>query len=105
VDGEVVIDGVGFLIQAKRYREAIRPEHVRAFTELCTARRCPGLFIHTGRTGNMSREAVHSAPFVTIISGRTLLALLTGADCALPSPEADRRSSGSPASHGRGRAS
>lgn len=84
VDGEVVIDGVRFLIQAKRYRDAIRPEHVHAFAELCAARGRQGLFIHTGRTGNMSREAADASPLVTVISGRTLLALLTGADCKLP---------------------
>jgi restriction endonuclease Mrr len=31
VDGEVIIDGQRWLIQAKRYRDAIKPEHVREF--------------------------------------------------------------------------
>lgn len=91
VDGEVVIEGTRFLIQAKRYQDAIRPEHVRAFGALCASRRRPGLFIHTGRTGSMSREAVGASPYITIISGRNLLALLTGADCALPTPYPARR--------------
>jgi hypothetical protein len=61
VDGKVVIDGVRYLIQAKRYQNAIRPEHVSAFADLCAARRCKGLFIHTGRTGAMSRAAISAA--------------------------------------------
>ena len=100
VDGEVVIEGIRFLIQAKRYRDSIRPEHVRAFGELCARQRRPGLFIHTGRTGNLSREAIGATPYVTIISGRTLLALLTGTDCPLPSPYPARRGE-QPAARGR----
>lgn len=79
VDGEVIISGERWLIQAKRYRETIRPEHVRDFAELCAARRQRGMFIHTGRTGGMSREAVNGARGIEIVSGQRLLALLTGA--------------------------
>lgn len=79
VDGEVVIGGERWLIQAKRYRETIRPEHVRDFAMLCATRRQRGLFIHTGRTGGMSRTVVLSADGVEIVSGQRLLALLTGA--------------------------
>lgn len=78
IDGEVVIDGATWLIQAKRYANAIRPEHVVAFDTLCQARRCWGLFIHTGRTGPQSRLTVSHSGTVRIISGQTLLVLLTG---------------------------
>ncbi len=78
IDGQVVIDGRIWLIQAKRYAAAIRPEHVLAFASLCAARGTPGLFIHTGRTGNSSRGIVaHHAP-VEIVAGQQLLALVTG---------------------------
>jgi len=79
VDGEVIIDGERWLIQAKRYRDSIRPEHVREFALLCATRRRRGLFIHTGRTGGMSRTIALSAGGIEIVSGQRLLALLTGA--------------------------
>lgn len=79
VDGEVIIDGERWLIQAKRYRDAIRPEHVWDFAQLCAVRRRRGLFIHTGRTGGMSRAVVDRATGIEIVSGQRLLALLTGA--------------------------
>ncbi|QUT08154.1 restriction endonuclease [Sphingobium phenoxybenzoativorans] len=79
VDGEVIIDGEHWLIQAKRYRDAIKPEHVWNFAQLCATRRRRGLFIHTGRTGGMSRAVVDRATGIEIVSGQRLLALLTGA--------------------------
>lgn len=79
VDGEVIINGERWLIQAKRYRDAIRPDHVRDFAMLCATRRRRGMFIHTGRTGGMSRTVVLSADSIEIVSGQRLLALLTGA--------------------------
>jgi restriction system protein len=84
VDGKVMIDGALWLIQAKRYTTAIRPEHVSAFNTLCRARNCHGLLIHTGRTGPQSREFVGNSSHVEIISGRRLLALVTGGPIALP---------------------
>lgn len=78
IDGQVVIEGCIWLIQAKRYAAAIRPEHVHAFASLCAARSAPGLFIHTGRTGSGSRDVVTRHATVEIVSGRQLLALITG---------------------------
>lgn len=78
VDGQVVIDGRIWLIQAKRYAGAIRPEHVQAFASLCAARGAQGLFIHTGRTGDCSRGIVTRHAKVEIVSGRQLLTLVTG---------------------------
>ncbi|MFD2431520.1 restriction endonuclease [Sphingobium scionense] len=51
IDGQVVIEGAIWLIQAKRYAGIIRPDHVVAFQTLCQSRGCRSLFIHTGRTG------------------------------------------------------
>jgi len=84
IDGKVMIDGSLWLIQAKRYATAIRPEHVSAFDALCRAKNCRGLFIHTGRTGPQSREFIGNSSHVEIISGRRLLALLTGGPIAVP---------------------
>ena len=78
VDGAVVIEGERVLLQMKRYRSAIRPEHVRDFAGVCRARRARGLFIHAGRTGDASRAAVAAAPHIEIVSGDRLVDLLTG---------------------------
>jgi restriction system protein len=77
VDGEVIINGERILLQMKRYRSAIRPEHVRAFADVCSRRRARGLFIHAGRTGDQSRTAIADAPHIEIISGNRLIDLLT----------------------------
>lgn len=78
VDGQVVIGGQTWLIQAKRYASAIRPDHVEAFALLCRRRGTSGLFIHTGRTGGLSRGLLDRHQHVELISGERLLALLTG---------------------------
>ncbi|WP_333837407.1 restriction endonuclease [Novosphingobium sp.] len=96
IDGQVVIAGRTWLIQAKRYAGAIRPEHVRDFTALCSRHDQPGLFIHTGRTGGQSREVLAGLADIEIISGQRLLALLTGAPFAVPS-----RMSNSPSQLGK----
>ncbi|MGB3929976.1 restriction endonuclease [Sphingobium ummariense] len=83
IDGKVMIDGALWLIQAKRYATAIRPEHVSAFNALCRASNCRGLFIHTGRTGPQSRESIGNSSHVEILSGRRLLALVTGGPIAV----------------------
>lgn len=77
IDGQVVINGAVWLIQAKRYADTIRPEHVAAFEALCRTKGRRGLFIHTGRTGLQSRAAVAHGSTIEIISGRALLDLLT----------------------------
>ena len=78
IDGQVMIEGEIWLIQAKRYADAIRPEHVAAFDALCRAKGRWGLFIHTGRTGPQSRVMAAGSDRVAIVSGRALLSLLTG---------------------------
>lgn len=78
IDGQVTIDGKRWLIQAKRYQSAIRPEHVEQFAQLCRRRHMPGLFIHTGRTGPASRSILTRFAEIEIISGDRLLALLSG---------------------------
>ncbi|MDR6116531.1 MULTISPECIES: restriction endonuclease [unclassified Sphingomonas] len=77
IDGQVVLAGERWLVQAKRYAGPIKPAHVVAFAELCRTRRQRGLFIHTGRTGPASRAACRTGD-VVIISGRALLALIRG---------------------------
>ncbi len=76
VDGEIMVDGVWHLVQTKRYRKTISPQHVADFAALCARRGQPGLFIHCGRTGQKSRNNV--TQHVRIISGSLITALITG---------------------------
>lgn len=77
-DGTVWINGRRFLIQAKRYSATISAAHVSAFRLLTEREGCPGLFVHTGRTGEVSREAFRRYDGIILISGQRLLWLLSG---------------------------
>lgn len=79
IDGQVIVEGRVWLIQANCYGAAIRLEHVRAFGSICTARGAKGPFIHPGRTGGNGREALTQVGAVEIVSGQRLLSLITGA--------------------------
>jgi len=78
LDGRVDIDGECWLIQAKRYSRTITPAHVQDFDALLTRMGQRGLFIHTGRTGQKSKNASHTSVWLTIISGKKLMNLLSG---------------------------
>ncbi len=75
-DGPVIIDDECWLVQAKRYSRAITPTHMRDFDQLLEQRTCCGFFIHTVRTGHMSRAVCSTAPRILTISGWPLLHLL-----------------------------
>src|SRR3546814_265259 len=76
IDGEIMVDGVWHLVQTKRYRKTISPQHVADFTALCARRGQPGLFVHCGRTGQKSR--FNASAQVRFISGTSITALITG---------------------------
>ncbi|WP_205569712.1 restriction endonuclease [Rahnella aceris] len=78
VDGQVWINGQRWLIQAKLYSSCISSGHVLDFGALVRQERCRGFFVHTGRTGEVSREALRAVPDVSLISGNRLLKLLSG---------------------------
>lgn len=73
IDGAVVIDGVLYLVQAKRYAKHINLAHVQEFVLLVRRRRCRGLFCHTGRTGAAVRALAQACPEIRILSGGNLL--------------------------------
>ncbi|KAE8436886.1 MULTISPECIES: restriction endonuclease [Halomonadaceae] len=50
--------------------------HLRDFCRLVDDHRCKGIFVHTGRTGAMTREIAQGHPGVSIISGERLLQLV-----------------------------
>lgn len=75
IDGQVIIEGHCYLIQAKRYANHINPTHVQSFVRLCQRRRKKGLFVHTGKTGKKSYRIVRFSE-IEIISGDRLINLL-----------------------------
>lgn len=78
LDGQVIIEGKTYLIQAKRYGRTITPSHITSFGALLRHHHCDGFFIHTGRTGQLSRVLLQNHPHVHLVSGQKLLALLAG---------------------------
>ncbi len=81
LDGQVIIDGKKYFIQAKRYGRTITPSHIQDFGALLLKSRCEGFFIHTGRTGHLSRALLQNYTHVHLVSGQRLLDLLAGKPC------------------------
>lgn len=77
-DGQFWIGQERWLVQAKRFASAVRPEHVRQFGELAREEKCKGLFVHSGRTGLISVKYFSDYPDVLLVSGSSLLQLLSG---------------------------
>lgn len=77
IDGRVYKKGTRYLVQDKRYSGYINRKDVDDFHTLCKKKRCKGFFVHTGKTGEASRETVREDATVRIISGDSLIRLLT----------------------------
>ena len=75
IDGQAIIEGYCYLIQAKRYANHINPAHVQSFVRLCQRRGKRGLFVHTGKTGKKSVQIVQFSE-IEIIGGDRLLNML-----------------------------
>jgi len=77
IDGRFQHDGSMWLIQAKRYNDRVRLEHLKAFSALLVENQCNGIFVHTATTPKSVREASNRIPGcqLEIISGDRLLAL------------------------------
>lgn len=79
-DGSFYWPGRGLCaIQAKRYAKSITPSHARDFKQLCLAKYKGGVFAHTGRTGELSLEALN-AEGLFILSGSGLTRAIKGAN-------------------------
>ena len=74
IDGRCKIRGKRFLIQVKRYRGYVDPQHIASFDRICSVQKCRGLFVHTGKTGKASRSKIYKN--INIISGHAMLKLL-----------------------------
>ena len=78
VDGHVRMNGRWAPVQCKRYSAHINPAHVADFAAIVRRRGAgTGFFVHTGRTGPLSRVGALNAG-VTLISGSRLIDLLRG---------------------------
>ncbi len=75
IDGRCTINGQDFLIQAKRYKAHINPQHVIEFAGICKRQNKRGLFVHTGKTGAKSKSVAQNTN-LEMISGQRLLNLL-----------------------------
>jgi restriction system protein len=78
IDGQFFHEGELWLIQAKRYSNLIKPDHVWTFEAICQRSRARGLFVHTGKTPQRLRSMDRQCGLVRIISGQELLKLLAG---------------------------
>lgn len=78
VDGRVLIAGSLYLIQAKRYINHIKSEHIRDFHEVIEKEGAAGgFFIHTGKTGRLSKQLLCEFK-ITLISGQRLVDFVMG---------------------------
>lgn len=75
IDGRSTIKGKDYLVQAKRYKAHINPQHVIEFAGICKRQGKRGLFVHTGKTGAKSKSVAHNTN-LEMISGQRLLNLL-----------------------------
>jgi len=75
IDGKIYHKDHGWCgIQCKRYKDAIKREHVEKFAkDLQSNGFSHGYFVHTGRTPSSVEKA---SPMVTIVSGQKLVDLL-----------------------------
>jgi len=73
IDGTIFnTQGQKMLLQAKRYQNAINPQHIKDFeTAINRHSAAGGFFIHTGRTGEKSRE--NRPEIMRILSGNDLI--------------------------------
>ncbi|PSB30102.1 restriction endonuclease [Chlorogloea sp. CCALA 695] len=78
LDGRVTIAGRLYLIQAKRYRGYINPKHIRDFHRVIERDKAVGgFFIHTGKTGEMSKELLREYR-ISLLSGERLVDFVLG---------------------------
>lgn len=75
LDGKVVINGHLHFIQAKKYAGYVNPTHISEFIDLCENHGAKGLFVHSGKTGQLSKSILSNTR-VKLISGEVLLSLM-----------------------------
>lgn len=78
LDGRVTIAGKLYLIQAKRYRGYINPQHIVHFYKVVQQEKAAGgFFIHTGKTGELSKQLLREHR-ISLLSGQKLVNFVLG---------------------------
>lgn len=78
IDGKIFNDNKLFLIQSKRYSNAINPKHVIDFCKAIKRENAfGGYFVHTGRTGLKSHLNSQETGNIEFVSGSKLLSLIS----------------------------
>jgi len=79
VDGRFHLVEGDVLIQCKRYGSHIDRKHLEVFgAQVLPQRAVFGVFVHTGRTGDLARSTARATPHVGIVSGALLVDVLLG---------------------------
>lgn len=76
IDGRFKLGNDLYMIQAKRYKDAIQLAHVKQFAEQVRKAGCRGIFVHTGRTPESAWEHLKNYREIEIISGNRLIELI-----------------------------
>ncbi|BAY41574.1 hypothetical protein NIES2111_59700 (plasmid) [Nostoc sp. NIES-2111] len=77
VDGRVWVHGQMYLLQAKRYKDSIKAEHLKEFAQVIVRHKASGgFFIHTGTTLAKSKSVLQQHPEIKLLSGQRLVDFL-----------------------------
>ncbi|ODG99629.1 hypothetical protein A4S05_37340 [Nostoc sp. KVJ20] len=79
IDGRVLILGKLYVIQVKRYADYISPKHIKDF--LCCIEgegASGGFFVHTGITGQLSKQLIRRSDKIILVSGQKLVNFVLG---------------------------
>ncbi|WP_256874746.1 restriction endonuclease [Nostoc sp. C057] len=79
IDGRVLILGNLYVIQVKRYADYISPEHIKDFLSCIKSERASGgFFVHTGITGQLSKQLIRRSDKIILVSGQKLVNFVLG---------------------------
>ena len=79
IDGRVLILGKLYVIQVKRYADYISPEHIKDFLSCIESERASGgFFVHTGITGQLSKQLIPDSDEIILVSGQKLVNFVLG---------------------------
>lgn len=82
VDGHVLIAEKLYLLQAKRYSAHIKSEHIKDFHKVIQQEGAAGgFFIHTGKTGQLSKELLSERQINLISSQQLVCVRSAGKNC------------------------
>ena len=79
IDGRVLILGKLYVIQVKRYADYISPKHIKDFVCCIEGEGANGgFFVHTGITGQLSKQLIRRSDKIILVSGQKLVNFVLG---------------------------